>query len=313
MAKEIYLYSGIYSYTSEYVISQLQAFAKEPVTLRVNTPGGYVSAGWGIAAKIKEHGNVTIQIDGQVASMGTTLLPSAKRVVALDVSRIMIHRADGPTENDEDQKLLDGINVDLKAFLSRKIDEKKFKEITGYTLDEIFDPTKRIDVWLTGEQAKEIGLVQEVIKMNEQDASAFSDIMSRIAAEQQASQSQNSNFNSNKMTIDDIRAKHPEAYAQIVALGATQERDRVGAWLAFADVDVQAVKKGVEEGKPISQTAMADFMRKSFSKEKLAAVESDGAAAVATAGEDPTKVKTEKGAALAAFEAAAKNNLQLVK
>jgi ATP-dependent Clp protease protease subunit len=311
MAKEIYLYSGIYSSTAESIVSQLEEYMNQLVSLRLNTPGGSVSAGWGMVAKMKEHGNVTIQVDGQAASMGAYLLPYAKKVIALDVSRIMIHKASGYVENDEGQRLLDGMNADLKAALSKKINVAKLKEITGYTLDDVFDSATPIDVWLTGPQAKEVGLVDEIVKMNPEEATAFDNMMSRIAAETSVSPTKIQTPNTT-MSIDEIRAKHPELYAQIVATGRDQERDRVGAWLAFVDVDAVAVKKGVEDGKAISQTAMADLMRKSFSKETIASAESDAAKAVATTTEEPV-VKTEAQAKISEFEAAAKKNLELIK
>ena len=53
MAKELYLYNPIYSFVAEEVIKELNASMDDNVTLRLNTPGGSVFAGWGIIAKMK--------------------------------------------------------------------------------------------------------------------------------------------------------------------------------------------------------------------------------------------------------------------
>ena len=47
--KQILLYSGIYSFTAEAFIEQMNMLdKKEPVCIRANSPGGSVFAGWGI-------------------------------------------------------------------------------------------------------------------------------------------------------------------------------------------------------------------------------------------------------------------------
>ena len=101
MAKELYLYNPIYSYTAEDLMRSFEEFKDEEITLRVNTPGGSVFDGYGILAKMKEHGNVTIMLDGMAASMGAFMLPYAKKVIAYDLAKVMIHRADAYTGGDQ--------------------------------------------------------------------------------------------------------------------------------------------------------------------------------------------------------------------
>lgn len=89
------------------------------------------------------------------------------------------------------------------------------------------------------------------------------------------------------MTLAEFKANHPEVYAQAANEGATQERDRVGAWMAYADVDLEAVTAGINEGKPLAQKTAAELARKVFSKQALADVTADSPKTLPTG--EPTK------------------------
>jgi len=65
--------------------------------------------------------------------------------------------------------------------------------------------------------------------------------------------------NKNEMTLQEFLASEPKLYAQIMAMGVTEEKDRVCAWMEFNDVDSEAVKAGIDGGEKISQTDMAKF------------------------------------------------------
>ena len=157
MAKELLLYSPIFDFTAETLITGIEDNMDEPVIIRANTPGGDVMAGWGIIAKMQEHGDITMKIDGSVASMGTFITIFADNVEALDISKIHLHRASGDVDNQEDQDFVDSVNADLKKKLKAKIDEAKFKEITGVSINQLFDADKRVTVTLTAKEAKADG------------------------------------------------------------------------------------------------------------------------------------------------------------
>src|SRR5690606_9456836 len=84
------------------------------------------------------------------------------------------------------------------------------------------------------------------------------------------------------MTIEEIRANHPQLFAQILALGVEQEKDRTGAWLAFLQIDSKAVAEGIESGKPISQTAMAKFQSAAIMASTAQALNKGSQGALAT-------------------------------
>lgn len=79
----------------------------------------------------------------------------------------------------------------------------------------------------------------------------------------------NTNLNNDKMTKAEIKAAHPSAYAEIVAEGVTQERDRSGAWMAHVKTDPDAVKAGIESGNQISSTEREQFFVKQNSQSTL--------------------------------------------
>jgi len=128
MARELLLYSGIYDFTAKMLITEMETHAGEDIVIRINSPGGSVFSGWGIASKIQEHtGKVTIKVDGMAASMAAVLLPFADTVEVLDVTKIMIHKVVSDVENEAEKQLLFEINDSLKKKLKAKIDSAKLK------------------------------------------------------------------------------------------------------------------------------------------------------------------------------------------
>jgi hypothetical protein len=249
-------------------------------------------------------------VDGATFSMGTFILVFADEAEALEVSKIHLHRADMYINTPEDQAFLDSVNKDLRAKLALKIDEAKLKDLKGVTLDELFDPTKRIEVQLSAKEAKAIGLIDKIVKLNPAEITAFNNYF-KIAAEQSATPIEQPKKTEipkpNKvMTKEELKAQHPAVYAEITAqaekAAAEKERERVEAWMQFADVDAEAVNKGISEGKELSIKAMAEFTRKGMSANALKNLETNSPVAVKTA-EVTEKEKTDKEKSVSAFEA----------
>ncbi len=308
MAKELYLYSPIFSFTAEELISQLDANLGNEVVIRSNSPGGSVFSGWGIIAKMKEHGNVTVKVDGIAASMAAFMLIFADKVEALDVSKIMIHRADMETSDEESKKFLKSINDQIKSKLVAKVDVEKLKEISGYSVDEIFAEDKRIDVWLSAKEAKQIGLVDEIVSLDPKEIKALTERFFNVAAQATTTQIVKPE-NQIKMTIEKLKAEHPELFNQVQALGAASEKDRVQAWLTFVDIDADAVKKGIDTDKAPSLKEQAELNRKLMSAEAIVKIEAGSPAPVATEEIKPEGVNSD----LVALEAQIDKNLKLNK
>lgn len=308
MPKELSLYSPIYDFVAQDLIAKIEDHIDEDIVLRLNTPGGSIFAAYGIYQKIKEHGNVSLKVDGAAMSAGAFLPMYCKYAECLNTSRFVFHRADMFVWDDNDQEFLNGVNKDLKAQMKLKIDAEKFKEVTGISIDDMFNPDTRIDITLTGVQAKKIGLVNKVNKLTPElqaEITAFNNKFSVAAkADEPISKP------TIKMTLEKLKAEHPEVYAQIFALGVSQEKDRVEACLVFNELDPVAVKAAIESGKPLTQKQMSDFALKAMSVKTLEAVKKDSTGSVQTE-EVSAQVKTEKENALAAFEKSVDATLKL--
>lgn len=329
MAKEVLIYGPIYSYSAELFINAINEVPDgEDLVVRINTGGGETAAGWSMVAKFAEFkGNKSVKIDGQAMSFGAIFPLYADNVEALDVSEFLIHRAAYPSWYEkeymtEDQKAsLIETNKNVEKALRAKIDVEQFEKITGKKIKDIFSMDSRLDVRFTASQAKKIGLVSKVNTITpsrkaELEALAKSSVLDSVgkgvgiaalifepSASNEQSVSINQNQNKKAMSIDQFKIEHPEAYAAIVKIGVTQERDRVGSWMKFNDVDPAAVSAGITSGENISQTAMADFAVKVYAKQNLAALGSDNA----------PDLETKKAAEAAAKEAADKKALEDAK
>jgi ATP-dependent Clp protease protease subunit len=132
------------------------------INLYINSPGGSVSAGLGIydaMQHIKAPVNTTVV--GLAASMGALLLASGTgKRYALPNSRIMIH-----------QPLIHGgisgqvTDIEISAREAIKTKEQMAEILakhTGQPIDRVKADTER-DHWLSAEEAKAYGLVDEVV------------------------------------------------------------------------------------------------------------------------------------------------------
>lgn len=299
MAKEILLYSSIYSFTAANFINELEASKEDDITVRLNTPGGEVFAAYGMIAKFREHpGRKNIKVDGWAASGGAFFLCYADEAEALDVSRFLFHRAAYADwfESDKElfteelkQRLID-INSSLRKAMESKFTAEEWFKITGVSLDDLFSLENRIDVELDSTAAKKLGIISKIIKITPAKKAEIEAMSMQIAAYGVAKGQkgiEEENLKVHKMTIEKFKTEHPEIFASVLAEGVKQERDRVGAYLAFIDVDAKAVSEGIKSGDPLSQTTMAEFSRKAFSAEVIGRVKSDNAETIKIDDETP--------------------------
>lgn len=306
---ELLVYGDIYSFSASEFIKAFSQIEGENVVVRVNTNGGDPQMAFGMAARLKEFsGEKVVKIDGKAYSSGLFFALYADKVEALDVSEFLIHRAaygdwfEGSEFFTAELKSnLERINKSLEAAFRNKVDVKAFEDMKGVKVKDIFSMDQRLDVFFTAQEAKSIGLVDKIVKITPQKKSKVNALMMSAAAkytgiedvqwkpakETEASnkphtEKVNSKTN-NKMTIEQLKAEHPELFAKVFGDGVKAERDRVGAWLKFNDTDAKAVVEGIESGENLSQTAMADFTVKMVSAQTLAKIKA----------ENPEKVETE--------------------
>ncbi len=134
----------------------------KPIYLYINSPGGSVTAGLAIYDTIQYIKSDVITIClGLAASMGSFLLASGTpgKRLALPNSRIMIHQPMGGTRGQATD-----IEIEAKEILRvRSLLNNILTERTGQSLEKIEKDTDR-DYFMSSEEAKEYGLIDQVIE-----------------------------------------------------------------------------------------------------------------------------------------------------
>ena len=326
---EILLYGSIDGESSSDFIEDFteKTANNEDVLVRVNTSGGNPEYTMGMVAKFSEYkGKKKVQVDGKAYSGGMFFCCYADDVEALDVSQFLLHRAAYPSyyENDSSfftepiKENLISINKDLRKAFEAKVDVALFEKIKKCKLDEVFSLDDRIDVFFTAQEALQVGLISKINKITPTKKAEIdfyiNSKMVQIAAEYKGAETQLENFKTNKMTLDELKAKHPELYAEAidkgVKKGIAKEKDRVKSCLVFAEIDLVGVKAAIESGDPLTATAMAEFMLKMASKETLKEIESEAAKEVETK-EVSTTEKGKEDAEKEAWLKEVKQHLEL--
>ena len=132
------------------------------ISLYINTPGGIVSSGLAIYDTMQYvKPDVATYCVGQATSMGALLLAAGAKDkrYALPHSRIMIHQPMGGFHGQATD-----VEIHAKEILKMKdILNSILASHTGQPFEKIQADTER-DFFMSGEEAKEYGIVDEVIK-----------------------------------------------------------------------------------------------------------------------------------------------------
>ncbi|MDP3990763.1 MAG: ATP-dependent Clp endopeptidase proteolytic subunit ClpP [Candidatus Nealsonbacteria bacterium] len=165
----IFLAGPINDMVANSIIAQMLFLAsndsKKDIQLYVNTPGGSVTAGMAIYDTMQYVGcPISTVCVGMAASMGATLLAAGAKGkrFALPNSQILLHQVAGGVSGQASE-----IEITAKQII--KIKEKLNKILskhTGQPLEKVEKDTDR-DFYLSAQEAKEYGIVDEVIKTKE--------------------------------------------------------------------------------------------------------------------------------------------------
>lgn len=134
---------------------------KRDIQMFINSPGGSVIAGMGIYDTMQYVSpDVATICTGLAASMGAVLLCAGKtgKRTCLPHSRVMIHQPSGGmqgqfTDMEISYKLIKQLRNELYDIMAQH---------TGKTFEEIEKDSDR-DNWMTAQEAKDYGLVDEVL------------------------------------------------------------------------------------------------------------------------------------------------------
>jgi ATP-dependent Clp protease protease subunit len=165
----IFLAGPITDPVANSIIAQMLFLASKDshkdIQLYINTPGGSVTAGMAIYDTMQYvKPDISTVCFGLAASMGATLLAAGKKGkrFALPNSQILLHQVAGGVTGE-------AVEIEITAKQIIKIKEKLNKilaEHTGQPLEKIERDTDR-DFYLSAEEAKEYGLIDQVIKPKE--------------------------------------------------------------------------------------------------------------------------------------------------
>lgn len=140
---------------------------KKEISLYINSPGGVVTSGLSIYDTMQFiRCPVTTLCMGQAASMGSLLLTAGAKDMrfALPNARIMVHQPSGGFQGQVTDILIHAKEVEN---LKRRLNEI-YVTHTGQDYDTIHTALER-DNFMTAEQAKEFGLIDQVVSKRSDD------------------------------------------------------------------------------------------------------------------------------------------------
>ena len=168
----IFVTGAVEDYMASLVTAQLLFLEadnpKKEISMYINSPGGVVTSGMAIYDTMQYiRAPVATLCIGQAASMGSLLLAAGEKGMryALPNARIMVHQPSGGFQGQASdierhaQEILD-----MRARLN-----KIYVTHTGQSLRKIEDALDR-DTFMTAEQAKDFGLVDEVTERRAEES-----------------------------------------------------------------------------------------------------------------------------------------------
>jgi len=169
----VFIVGAIDDHMANLIVAQLLFLESEnpdkDIHLYINSPGGVVTAGLSIYDTMRFiKPDVATMCIGQAASMGAFLLSAGAKGkrYALPNARVMIHQPSGGAQGQ-------ATDIEIQAreilYLREKLN-KLMAEHTGQTLEKISRDVER-DYFLNAEQAKEYGLIDQVLVQRANPAS----------------------------------------------------------------------------------------------------------------------------------------------
>jgi ATP-dependent Clp protease protease subunit len=148
------------------------------IQMYINSPGGSVYSGLGIYDTMQYiTPDVSTMCIGMAASMGAVLMcagAKGKRS-ALRHSRVMMHQPSGAIGGQ-------ATDIEITVGEIRKLKRELYEVISYHT----GKPVKQVEIdcdrdyWLTGEEAKEYGLVDDVLLINPRKGKKNEEVSSRL-------------------------------------------------------------------------------------------------------------------------------------
>ncbi|MBT6815381.1 MAG: ATP-dependent Clp endopeptidase proteolytic subunit ClpP, partial [Flavobacteriales bacterium] len=168
MDRIIFLGVPINDYVANIIQAQLlfleSADAEREIRIYLNTPGGSVYAGLGIYDTMQYiNPDVSTICTGMAASMGAVLLTAGEKGkrTALKHSRVMIHQPLGGTSGQAS-------DIEITAREIQKLKKELYEIIAEHSdtdYKKVWKDGDR-DYWMTAQEAKDYGMIDEVLVRN---------------------------------------------------------------------------------------------------------------------------------------------------
>lgn len=150
------------------VKNKLTELKGKKVKCRISSPGGYASDGFKIMQAFREHGDVTVFLDGVVASAATVISMGAKRVIISPYTQYLIHQSSTAvvewTMMNQDE-IRDHIeNLQRQLSFNETMDHMAatlYADRSGKTIEEMSELMHKA-IWKTPDEVIELGLADEL-------------------------------------------------------------------------------------------------------------------------------------------------------
>jgi ATP-dependent Clp protease protease subunit len=166
MDRIIFLGTEINDYTANTIQAQLlyldSVDSSKDISIYLNSPGGSVTAGLGIYDTMQFiTSDVATMCTGLAASMGAVLLVAGQegKRSALPHARVMIHQPLGGVQGQAS-------DIEIEAREIQKFKKELYTIIADHShtpYDKVWADSDR-NYWMTAEEAKEYGMVDQVLK-----------------------------------------------------------------------------------------------------------------------------------------------------
>jgi ATP-dependent Clp protease, protease subunit len=172
----VFVTGEVEDHMSSVIVAQLLFLESEnpnkDINMYINSPGGVVTAGMSIYDTMQYiRPKISTVCIGQACSMGSFLLAAGEpgMRVALPQSRIMIHQPSGGARG-----MASDIEIQAREILRLKQTmHELYSKFTGKSVEEVAEAMDR-DTWMSAEEAKAFGLVDQVFDKRPAAAEAAS-------------------------------------------------------------------------------------------------------------------------------------------
>lgn len=239
------------------------------VTVRINSPGGDVSAGVSIYNMLNEHdGEVTVKVDGMAASIASLIAMAGDKIIMLPGAMMMVHLpwtfAAGNSEDmSQVVEMLEKTGESMVPIYAAR---------TGLSEDRINELLKA-ETWMTAQDAVDLGFADEAVEAKTSLAESMAKI-SDMTASMQAAVMQP------VMSMKARKAEAPEEVEETDVTNTTKNPAEVVAEEPKAPVQSKAKDKK-ETTKPTERVVDETKQTQSKDKDNVMTMTAEEKAAVA--------------------------------